>query len=407
MKGRNYLTCLCALALTMSLPPAGVCGQSYKVLYAFQGGSDGDYPSATLIMDKSGNLYGTTAYGGGHDSGVLFKLAPNGAETVLYAFTGGSDGALPASALMRDHAGNLYGTALYGGNAGCYFKQGCGTAFELAADGSFVLLHGFTGGSDGGNPLSPLLRNPHDVLIGTAEEGGKGKGVVYRLAHNGKETVLHTFTAGTDGETPSGQLVEDKKGDLAGTTEVGGSYGYGTVYRLAADGTETILHAFNGSDGWDPEGLIVDGAGNFYGTTVWGGGISCYQWDEGCGVAFKLAPDGTLTVLHSFDGASDGGVPAGRLVRDSKGNLYGAANIGGNTNDCQVAGGCGVVFKLAPDGTLTVLHTFTGGTDGANPASGLLQGPDGYLYGTAAGGGGTSCNNGGIAGCGVIFRIKE
>ena len=409
---RNNLVVSCVLVLAGFLPSNGMCGHAYKVLYAFQGGSDGAYPAAALIIDHSGNLYGSTENGGnvagcaGFGCGTLFKIGPDGTKTLLYTFSGGNDGADPAEALTLDRDGNLFGTTYEGGDTAACGGYGCGVAFKLTPGGKFTILDTFTGGSDGATPSSPLLRNPPGVAIGTAGYGGGGQGVIYRLARNGKEHVLYSFAGGSDGSDPSGSFVQDKKGDLTGTTILGGSSDDGSVYRLAADGTETILHSFNGSDGWWPEGLIADHAGNFYGLTA-AGGNPCEQSDEGCGAAFKLTPAGAFSVLNYFTGDNFGGIPAGSPVRDSKGNLYGTTYQGGNQTACG-GGGCGVVFKLAPDGTPTVQYAFKGGSDGAFPESGLLDGPDGYLYGTTSGGGsGTGCQVALVNGCGVVFKIRK
>ncbi|HEX4159975.1 MAG TPA: choice-of-anchor tandem repeat GloVer-containing protein [Rhizomicrobium sp.] len=409
---RNNLIGPCALALVSLLPSQGLCGQPYKVLYAFEGGTDGAYPSAALIADQSGNLYGSTENGGemaacaGFGCGTLFKITPDGIKTILYTFNGGSDGGDPAQALMLDRDGNLFGSTFEGGDVAACGGYGCGVAFKLATGGTFTVLDTFTGGSGGATPSSPLLRNPHGVLIGTAGYGGGGEGVIYRLARNGKEQVLYSFAGAMDGADPSGSLVQDKKGDLTGTTILGGSSDDGSVYRLAADGTETVLHSFNGSDGWWPQGLIADHAGNFYGLTA-AGGNPCEQSDEGCGQAFKLTGAGAFSVLHYFTGDNFGGIPVGSLVRDSKGNLYGSTSQGGNQSDCGGVG-CGTVFKLGPDGTPTALYAFKGGSDGAFPESGLFEGADGYLYGTTSGGGGgTGCQILLTKGCGVVFKIMK
>jgi uncharacterized repeat protein (TIGR03803 family) len=403
IRWHNYI---CVFAFAFLLPLAGAHGQGYSVLYAFNGGSDGGSPWAGVILDKAGNIYGTTSLGGSFQHGTIFKLAPDGTETVLYALAGGSDGATPRAGVTRDGSGNLYGTAAFGTNGAC--QSGCGTAFRLAPAGTFAALHSFTGGADGSNPEGELLEAGHKHFYGTAICGGHVKcglnlccGTLYKLSRAGKLAVLYSFTGGNDGGSPSGKLITDVTGNLYGTTTSGGDlscgpYGCGTVYRLAPDGTETVLHAFHGSDGWAPEsGVIMDTAGNIYGTAEIGGG-GCYQSDEGCGTVFKLTPKGALTVLFKFDGGSDGGNPGGGLIADAKGNLYGTTQIGGDFN-CD----CGNVFKLTPDGTLEVLHAFTGSGDGGQPLAGLVKGPDGYLYGTTSGGQ-FAC----VDGCGTVFRIR-
>ena len=226
---------------------------------------------------------------------------------------------------------------------------------STSAATSETVLYSFAGSpSDGANPLAGLIADRAGNLYGTTGFGGSSDfGVVFKLAPNGTETVLHFFAGGpSDGRTPffSGGLIVDPAGNLYGTTFGGGASDFGVVFMLAPNGTETMLHSFAGSptDGASPQaGLIIDGAGNLYGTTA-NGGASDF------GVVFKLAPNGTETVLHSFAGGpSDGAGPVAGLIADSAGNLYGTTSGGG-------ASGFGVVFKLAPDGTYTVLHTFAG-----------------------------------------------
>jgi uncharacterized repeat protein (TIGR03803 family) len=399
MNGRHvWRGGVCGLLLFTVVPLAGAFGRDYSVFYAFKGGADGESPWAGVVTDKQCNLYGTTSLGGGSDQcnnggvgcGTVFKLAPDGTETVLYAFTGGSDGARPRNGLTRDNAGNLYGAAGFGGKTKC--QPGCGTVFRLAANGTFAVLHAFRDGVDGANPESELLGARHGAYFGTA---ASPLGTVYRFSGTGKLNVLYTFLGGKDGAGPSGKLIADAEGNLYGTTGGGGADDDGTVFRLMPDGTETVLHAFDGSDGASPgAGVVMDGTGNLYGTTGVGGG-GCYQVDEGCGTLFKLAPDGSVTILHNFDGGDDGGLPNGLLI-DGKGNLYGTTMLGGDSN-CD----CGTVFMLAPGGAFKVLHTFVGGSDGGQPLAALTQGLDGYLYGTASGGQ-FAC----VEGCGTVFRIK-
>jgi len=319
------------------------CGTVFKlapngtetVLYSFTGGSDGSDPTAGLIMDKKGNLYSTTySYGGADGFGVVFKLAPNGTETVLYSFTGGSDGSGPYAGLIMDKKRNLYSTTVGGGSTNC--TGGCGTVFKLAPNGTETVLYSFTGGSDGANPQAVLIADGAGNLYSTTYAGGAdGAGVVFKLAPNGTETVRYSFTGGSDGSGPTAGLIMDKKGNLYGTTNGGGADGAGVVFKLAPNGTEFVLYSFTGgSDGSGPyAGLIMDKKGNLYGTTHLGGA-------DGFGVVFKLAPNGTETVLHSFSTrGGDGRHPLASLIMDKKGNLYSTTFGGGADND-------GVVFKL-------------------------------------------------------------
>jgi uncharacterized repeat protein (TIGR03803 family) len=391
------------------VPPAS---PSFTVLHSFDL-ADGAHPVAGLTRDAAGNLYGT--------AGVVFKLGPTGTYTVLYRFTGGADGGAPNGPLIRDPAGNLYGTTTYGGSGGTY---GHGVVFKLSPTGTETVLYRFTGGADGGAPNGPLIRDPAGNLYGTTAGGGATTnackppftcGVVFELIRcdstpSGYDfKVLHSFT-GPDGALPLVGLIRDGAGNLYGTTANGGDtstsacsgLGCGVVFKLSPTGTETVLYSFTGgADGAQPlAGLIRDAGGNLYTTTSQDG-------TGRFGTVFKLSPAGAGTALYSFSGGADGGNPSGGLTRDSAGNLYGTTVLGGVAESvgCSFAGStsCGVVFKLSPTGTYTVLHTFTGGGDGGNPFAGLILDVAGNLYGTTYFGGRTrACD-----GCGVVFRVTR
>ena len=314
-----------------------------KTLYRFTGGSDGCSPMAGLVRDSSGNLYGTAAGGGtgtcGSGYGVVFELSPTGTLTVLYTFTGGADGGTPQASLFRDRSGNLYGTTSQGGAANA------GTVFEIPFGGAETVLYSFTGGSDGAHPTSGVVRDASGNLYGTAVNGGSsactgGCGVVYTISSTGTESTLYGFLGGTEGMFPYGSLTYSVNGTLYGTTSVlSGSgtceAGCGTVYSLTTTGTHNIIHAFNGSDGQAPDAaLLQDSKGNLYGTTFDGG---LY----GFGAVFTVNSSGQERVLYNFTGAGDGANPHSTLLRDSKGNLYGTTESGG-------AHGYGTVFKIAP-----------------------------------------------------------
>lgn len=318
------------------------------------------------------------------------------ADKILYAFTGGSDGNLPYAGVVADSAGNLYGTTCCGGS---------GTVFKITPGGTKTTVYAFSGGADGANPAGGLVMDKAGNLYGTTFNGGQARfGVVFKVAPNGTETVLHTFTGSSDGANPYTGLVRDKKGNLYGTTQKGGSSNKGTVFKVATDGTESVLHAFSGgSDGALPvAGLLMDKSGSLYGTTVQGGGTGCIG-NAGCGTAYMIAGDGTESIVHAFTGGSDGELPYAGLTADSVGNLYGTAVAGGG-GACNVNGiaGCGVIFKLAPDGTETVLYAFRGGSDGLYPYAGLTRNRAGKLYGTTYYGGGSGC---GGSGCGTVFQL--
>jgi uncharacterized repeat protein (TIGR03803 family) len=320
------------------------------ILHSFKNnGQDGDDLNGGLILDAAGSLYGTATLGGGpYKYGTIFKLTPGlggWTLTVLHRFGFNKYGCCPQASLVMDNAGNLFGTA--------------GAAFELSADADGwkeTLLHDFTGeNGDGFGPYAGVILDAAGNVYGTTERGGSGDvGIVYRLRPSSggwKESVLHSFGAfHDDGQIPGvGALVSDASGNLYGTTSQGGrntcvDVGCGTVFKLTpgakGDWKETILYNFtDGANGAEPDaGVVMDKAGNLYGTTS-AGGSSC-----GCGLIYKLAPGSngkwTYTVLHRFTGY-DGAGPNANLILDDKGNLYGTTTTGG-------AGGYGVAFQLTP-----------------------------------------------------------
>ncbi len=355
------LVLLVILGLAVVATQRAEAQRTFTVLYSFTGNSDGGNPAAGLIRDAAGNFYGTTEGGGAFDQGTVFKLDTTGAETVLYSFTGSPDGSSPAAGLIRDTAGNLYGTTQAGGS------RNLGTVFELDTTGAETVLHSFTTDTDGAMPEAGLIRDAPGNLYGTTSMGGPlASGTVFKLDATGTETILYSFS-GLNGQFPSARLIRDAAGDFYSTTGFGGSFGWGTVFKLDATGAETVLYSFTGgTDGFLPTGgLFRDADGNLYGTTSGGGTF-------GVGNVFKLDTLGAETVLYSFIGTPDGEGPAG-WVRDAAGNLYGITYRGG-------AFGKGTVFKVNATGAETVLHSFRGG-DGEEPAA-LFRDADGNLYGT-------------------------
>jgi uncharacterized repeat protein (TIGR03803 family) len=391
------------LAIIILTTAAGA-QEKYTTLYKFSGGKDGNGPFSGLVFDKSGNLYGTTFYGGVYGAGTVFELAPKPTggwtESVLYSFTGGADGAnpQPGDALTIDPAGNLYGAAGSGGSS-CDIPQGCGVIFELSpTSGGWTesVIHTFTGGSDGAAPYAGLIFDSAGNLYSTTWNGGNsncgtGCGVVFKLAPAGDgdwtETVPCTFANfGSFGANSDAGVILDSAGNLYGVTWYGGEYGWGVVFKLTAnpDGswTESVLHQFLGdTDGAHPRAhLIFDSAGNLYGTTG-------NEYASGYGTVFVLAPnsDGTWTkhTLHQFTGGKDGANPYVGLTFDSAGNLYGTTNNGGEY-------GYGVVFKLTRTSTggwkFSVLTAFND-TRGAYPRGDLILDGAGNVYGTTYGDG--------------------
>jgi uncharacterized repeat protein (TIGR03803 family) len=274
----------------------------------------------------------------------VFKLAPDGTETVLYTFAGEANGYNPIG-LAKDTTGNLYGTSFFTGNGGC-----CGLVFKVAPDGTETTFYAFRGGSDAGYPEARVIADSAGNLYGTTAGGGGtgcngGCGTIFKLAPDGTETILYAFSGGADGYDPEAPLKMDDAGNLYGTANGGGANGLGVVFKLTPSGVESVLHSFaGGSDGEGTffNGPYLDSAGNVYGATTYGGGTGC--GGNGCGTIYELAPDGTETILHAFSGGTDGGYPASDLIADKAGTLYGTAEIGGKTED----GCCGTVFKLTP-----------------------------------------------------------
>jgi uncharacterized repeat protein (TIGR03803 family) len=414
-----------ALAAIICVLGGNARAQTETVLYTFAGGEEGASPYG-LTFNAAGELYGTALGGDLNDCppygcGVVFDLSSGSSgwtEAVAHYFTGGTSGGGPTAALVFDASGDLFGGTASGGNLQecvTQFYSGCGVVFELSptSGGGWkeTVLHRFTGGKDGAYPEF-LVFDAAGNLYGVANGGGSsncifGCGAIFKLtltSDGWRMTVLHLFT-GTDGAYPNG-VVLDSAGNLYGTTQEGG-LGNGVVFKLSpvASGgwKETVLHRFtNGQDGGQPYvGPILDEAGNLYGTTVTGGSLSDCSEARGCGVVFQLSPTSSggwhETLLHTFTGGSDGWAPFA-LIRDTAGNLYGTTLDGGNLDECS-GNGCGVVFELSPNSgsgwTEAVLHTFTGGADGSFP--GPIFDLGGNLYGTTT--------YGGTSGEGVVYEI--
>jgi uncharacterized repeat protein (TIGR03803 family) len=401
---RIYFVCI-LLCLTTIFSLA----QTETVLYTFTGGSDGGNPYAGPILDSDGNLYGTTLYGGTNGYGAVFELSPahNGqwTEKVLHSFNlNGHDGIRPYSSLVMDSAGNLYGTTYLGGT------YGLGTVFELKlGSGGWTkkVLHSFnSNGTDGFNPYGNLVLDAQGNLYGTTYVGGTGSvGTVFELLPNPdgswQETVILSFDY-TDGGEPYGGVVFDSAGHLYGTTQYGGAFTHGTVFELERqhNGTwkETVLHSFDpdNGDGFNPMAGLVISKSDHL------YGTTLYGGDSDWGTVFELQRvkgQWQETVIHSFSENNDGISPYGPLALDSKGRLYGTtfgSIVGG-------VGGAGIVFQL----TLTksnvweeaILHQFgVESGDGGNPYSGVVLDSAGNIYGTTYMGGSPP-------GTGTVFEV--
>jgi uncharacterized repeat protein (TIGR03803 family) len=381
----------------VSLPAAAA--SSDTVVYNFTGGSDGGNPAADLVFDSAGNAYGTTVIGGDFGYGTVFELSPSGStwtETVLYSFTGGTDGKNPYGGVTLDAAGNLYGVTVAGGSSTCT-GDGCGVVYKLTiAGGTFTqsVLYSFRGGSDGFGPGDGVIFDKAGNLYGMTPDGGAaGYGSIYELhpTQSGpwKERIIHSFTGGADGAVGAlGRMVLDKAGNLYGVSELGGASNAGTVFQLApgSNGTWTMktIYSFKGQPdaGFPYGGLVLDASGNLYGVTYYGGA-------NGLGAAYLLhnaAGTWKEKVLYSFAGGGDGNSSTATLIFDASGNLYGTSSAGGS-HSCA----CGTVFQLAPQGKNvwkeSVAYSFAGKPDGAFPSYGLSMDGAGNFYGTTAVGG--------------------
>ncbi len=383
-----------AASFGLLLALSGVAqGQTLTVLYSFTGGGDGGSPGGPLVMDTSGALYGTTEFSGnGAGYGTVFKLSSSGELTTLHSFAC-PDGANPSAGVIRGPYGSLYGTIFYGG------IKNYGVVFKVGKNDKETVLHHFQGSPDGFEPFGELVRDPAGNLYGITPVGGANRcgdgascGTVFAVDGKGHETVLYSFAGSPDGSRPLAELTSDANGNLYGTTEQGGQscsqyYGCGTVFKLAPNSngswSETVLHRFSFGDGWQPEGPVLrDADENLYGTASLGGNTGGVCGGLGCGTIVKLSPGGQFTVLHKFKAAKtykNGYEPAGNLVSDKDGNLYGTAGGGYGSR-----GGNGIIYKLSKSGKLTILYRFHG-ADGAGVV-GLLRDNAGNLYGPGGGG---------------------
>ena len=376
-------------ALLFQLPCQAV---TYSVLHSFSG-ADGARPRGSLVMDKFGNLYGTTVLGGQYSKGTIFKLTGTTLTTVHhFADTAASDGSVPTGALVADNLGNLYGTTEGGG------PKSFGTVFRWDIEKGLTTLYRFTG-LDGEFPHG-LTRDAAGNLYGATQYGGAtqnfplnvGYGVIYRISPSGKFTRLHSFN-GTNGASCNAPLLRVGN-QLYGTTVTGGAAA-GNVFKISDTGTGfTVVQNSGGAEGYNfSSGLTRDPRNqDLYGTVYRGTAT-------GAGGIYRVSPAGVYTLRRSFSGP-DGAYPNSTLVADRLGNFYGMTQ--GNDAGCTNAaglGGYGNIFKYdANFNLLTNLHTFNG-ADGANPCNGeLFRDPSGSLYGVT--------EYGGAFGLGVIFKVE-
>jgi uncharacterized repeat protein (TIGR03803 family) len=374
---------LLPLALAIVSLSAFCFGQTYtfSTLVNFTGAKKGPQYPSNLIVDSSGNLYGTSYSGGKFGNGTVFKVSPKGVVTVLHSFAGSpSDGALPYDALARDNAGNLYGTTYSGGSVNtCSGRPGCGTVFKVTPSGTETVLHDFADGSDGALPGGTLTLdsagNVYGIASGTVS-------VLFKITPSGVFSTIYTFS---DYPGFGNALIMNRAGNLFGTDFNGGN-GSGTVFEVTPQGLETTLHTFPGGRG-DREvnsKLAQDSKGNLYGSVFAGGAF-------GDGAVFKISTAGAYSELYSFcklANCADGQAPYGWLTLDSAGNLY------GQTWDASVPG---VIFKITPSGSESVVYSGIVGTQ-ANQGPALVIDKAGNIYGSIFAGNGNF---------GSIFKLTK
>jgi uncharacterized repeat protein (TIGR03803 family) len=398
---------LVLLAMTMVAD-----AQTVTTMADFDGPNGSGPFYGSLLQGLDGNFYGTTAHGGAGECsfsfgcGSIFRISATGRFESLYSFCpqgNCTSGNTPLSGLLQATDGNAYGTAWYGGQHGpC--QDECGAIYKVGPRGAVTTLYSFcaqAGCKDGAAPYGNLIEGYDGNYYGTSSAyGPQGGGTVFKITPAGELTTLYGFCQQVfgclDGETPTAGLVQGTDGNFYGTTVGGGANGPGTVFKVTAAGVLTTLHSFAGapSDGANPYGGLVRGSdGDFYGTTFLGGSGSC---TSGCGTIFKITSAGSLTTLHTFQGA-DGSLPTGALMQATDGNFYGTTDGGGSDN-------AGTLFEISAAGTFASLYSFCGQpncTDGASPYGALFQGTDGILYGTTYGGGVVGCQ----ITCGTVFSL--
>ncbi len=300
-------------------------------LISFDRTNNGANPGAALVQGSDDAFYGTTDNGGANDYGTIFKVTTNGTLTTLVSFNA-TNGSQPHASLVQGQDGKFYGTTETGG------ANQEGTGFQMLPNGTLTSLVSF--GDNGYSPHAGLVQAADGNFYGTAYLGGtSGLGAIFRITTNGALTMLYSFTGGSDGAKPYAGLTQGADGKLYGTTYSGGANGYGTVFKMTTNGTLTPLASFGGTNGTHPQAaLLLASDGNFYGTTKSGGAYT-NESVSGDGTAFKLTTNGTLTTLISFDG-TNGANPQGGLVQGADGNLYGTTANGGASGD-------GTIFRLA------------------------------------------------------------
>jgi uncharacterized repeat protein (TIGR03803 family) len=372
---RSSLPVILTLALAAMFTAQAAQAQTYTVLFKYNGGPVGEAPNGDLLLDAEGNLYGTTRFGGANGDGTIFKLDPSGMETALFSFSETSGGVFPMAGVIRDPDGTFYGVTAFGGDFSCE-NSGCGAVFKVDSNNVLTVLHTFDN-LDGANPQSRLV-SVNGELYGTTLYGGgtsctvdnPGCGVIFKVSKNGAFSVVYRFTGGLDGFNPNG-LTRDAAGNLYGTSQgsldAQGQGNLGTVFKLDTAGNFSILYSFeDNSNGFDPQGrLAIDNAGVIHGTTF----ANASTCNGGCGVVYRLDQSGNETVVHHFGGVN-GHTPEAGVV-DLNGAFYGTTVGGGIKN--------GVLYQITNAGHYNVLHEFTRAEE--QPQGELTVGSDGNIYG--------------------------
>jgi uncharacterized repeat protein (TIGR03803 family) len=390
---------------------AALPAQTFTRLHIFNG-TDGGSPNTALVQATNGDLYGTTTYAGNtlNNAGTIYKISTGGKLTSLYSFcsqTGCPDGENPYSVLIQAGNGSFYGTTKYGGAGNtCVGNQGCGTAFKITPNGQFTMLYSFCTQSncaDGEFPSGGLVLGNNGNFYGVTASGGptvgcpNGCGTVFKITPGGTLTTIYDFCSESnclDGVGPDAALMLGRDGNFYGTTTAGGNAGRGVAFKITPTGTLTVLYSFcslpNCTDGLAPEATLAQGKdGNFYGSTTGGGANSA-------GTLFQLTPSGVLTMLYNFcslNGCSDGSL-ASALIQATDGNFYGTTQTGGGSPPE------GTIFELTSTGAYTTLYDFCARRDcpdGVHPLATLVQDTNGTLYGAAS--------SDGVSGHGTIFSF--
>lgn len=413
-----------------SSPEPDAVTVSYLHVFSIEEG-DGAQPNGPLMQASDGNFYGTTRAGGTHQCGpyndfpcgVLFRITPSGDEAVLHQFgSAGSDGYTPTAPLVQGEDGALYGMTSNGG------EHDGGTVFRITLGGTYTVLYSFgSSPKDAIVPTGGLVQADDGDFYGVTASGGANHcaqipqdggncGTIFKITPDGEETVLYSFgTSPSDGVEPNASLLQASDGNFYGTTlngganacsNVGATHNCGTAFKMDAAGKVTVLYSFGKSrtDGIAPQGTLIEGRdGNFYGTTVSGGGGQC-GGSFGCGTVFRMTASGDVKVLHAFSNSSpsDGDGPSEVLVQGSDGNFYGTTGSGGSKGGSLN----GTIFRLTPSGALTTLYSF-GPLDKnpSNPLGGLIRARDGAFYGITNYNG-TLGASGARGGSGTVFKME-